>query len=177
MCGIRIRADRILTEDKQTADLFGQHLSEALRCLCSFFRVQFCAPCFFKFLQDTRCTQVLITRELIRRSTHIAGTLYVVLTTDRVDPTSRASEVSGDHCQIGERHNALCTGMMLCNTQTVDNGCIFCACIHLGSLDQFVHINVTDLCYFLCRIFVDDFLHLLKVLRTLIDKLTILESF
>ncbi|CCZ65209.1 unknown [Roseburia sp. CAG:50] len=177
MCGIRIRADRILTEDKQTADLFGQHLSEALRCLCSFFRVQFCAPCFFKFLQDTRCTQVLITRELIRRSTHIAGTLYVVLTTDRVDPTSRASEVSGDHCQIGERHNALCTGMMLSNTQTVNDCRIFCCRIHSGCLDQFVYVNVTDLSHFFCRIFINNFLHFLEVLGTLLDEFAILKTF
>ena len=177
MCRIRIGTNRILTEDEQTTDLLGQHLSEALGCLCSLFRVQFCAPCFFKFFQNTRCAQFLITRELIRRSTHIAGTLYVILTTDWVNTTTRTAKVSCDHCQVRQRHNALCTCMMLGNTQTVNDGCIFCSCIHSGCLDQFVYIDMTDLCNFLCRIFINNFLHFLEVLSTLLDKFAILKTF
>ena len=67
--------------------------------------------------------------------------------------------------------------MMLGNTQTVNDGCIFCSCIHSGCLDQFVYIDMTDLCNFLCRIFINNFLHFLEVLSTLLDKFAILKTF
>ena len=49
-------------------------------------------PCLFKLLHNFRIGHFLVSREIAGLCTHIAGTLYIVLTTQRIDTTAFAAK-------------------------------------------------------------------------------------
>jgi hypothetical protein len=48
---------------------------------------------------------VAVTGELVREGTHVAGTLDVVLATQRVDAGAFLADVAGRHRQVGHAHH------------------------------------------------------------------------
>ena len=172
MC-IRICSDRILSEDKQSFNISTDHLREAVRSFCTNIRIQLCIPCFFKFFKNSRFVDVLISAELVRRSTHIAGSLYIVLTTDWVNTTSRFSKFTNHHSHVRQGHNTFCTSMMLCNTKTVHNWRTISFCVNTCSFSQHICIDLTDFCYFFRCIIFDHFFHSFEVLCTVFDEFVV----
>lgn len=63
----------------------------------------FHAPCFGEFLTVSWIFHVLVSRIRIRQRAHIAGTLHVVLTTNRVYTRMRLTEVTSQHREAGQR--------------------------------------------------------------------------
>ena len=110
MGGICIRNNRIFTVDVQTLDFTGNHLREAVCSMSTVFLGKFNTPCFFKFSDNSRILNLLIAGEITGLSTHIAGTLNVVLSTDRVYTTTGLTNLTNHHSHVGHGHNAFCTG-------------------------------------------------------------------
>ena len=129
MC-IRVGNNRVLSIDIKAFDVAFDRCREYLCCMKSRIRVQLGVPCFFKFGNYFRVGYFLISREVSRRCTHIAGSLYVVLTTERVDTTALTAKFTNQKCHIGHGHNALCTGGMLGYTKTVDDRSLVGFCVH-----------------------------------------------
>ena len=156
MCGIRISNYRVLTIDIQTFDLACDCFREYISCMSSDIRIKFYTPCFLEFLTNCRISNLLISRIYVRLSTHIAGTLYVILSTKRVNTTAFTSKLANHHCHIGHGHNALCTCGMFGYTKAVDDWSAVSFCIHDRCFSQIVCVNVADFSYLLrCVIFYD----------------------
>ena len=155
MC-IRVGNNRVLSIDIKAFDVALDRCREYLCCMKSRIRVQLGVPCFFKFGNYFRVGYFLISREVSRRCTHIAGSLYVVLTTERVDTTTLTAKFTNQKCHIGHGHNALCTCGMFGYTKAVDDWSAVSFCIHDRCFSQIVCVNVADFSYLLrCVIFYD----------------------
>ena len=156
MTGIRIGYNRILSVNIQTFDFSFNRSREHFCCMQSVVWIQLHAPCLLKFLQNLWILHFLISREVFWLSAHIAGTLYVILTTQWIDTASRFSKFSYHQCHIGHGHNALCSCGMLRNTKTVDDWSLVSFCIHSCSCSEVVGINVADFSNLLRCVIFDD---------------------
>ena len=78
---VRIRYDRVFTEDKESPDLLTDCRREYIRCMFAGLFVQLHTPCFFKFSNHLGICHFLITGKITGQCTHIAGTLYIILST------------------------------------------------------------------------------------------------
>ena len=78
---VRIRYDRVFTEDEESPDLLTDCRREYIRCMYAGLFVQLHTPCFFKFSNNLGICNFLITGKITGQCTHIAGTLYIILST------------------------------------------------------------------------------------------------
>ena len=177
MCCISICYNRILSVDVQTFDLTSDRCREYICCMYAWFGAHWHTICFFKFGNHVRIGNFLIAREVCRLRAHIAGTLYVILTTERVYAASRFAKFATEHCHVGHRHNALCTSRMLGNAQAVNNRSFVSCRIHSCSLDELIFVNVAYFCNIFRCVFFNDLCKLLKSFGTLFDKFLIYEAF
>ena len=101
---IRVGYDRIFTEYEKTFDIAGNHLRKTFCGFRADIVIQLRAPGLLKLLRNAFFSQFLISRELIRQRAHIAGTLYVILTADRIDAAAGTPKLPCHHRHIGKRH-------------------------------------------------------------------------
>ena len=135
------------------------------------------APCFFKFFADFRNGYILIARIGVWKSSHVAGSLHVVLSADRTDAHGQTAEVSGHQRKVGKSlHNVYCL-CKLTDSHTIKNHGRFGGCVHsCRPANGFCRNMRNRLCIFR-SVFFYYFQEFVKSLRVFINKLFICQTF
>ena len=139
--------------------------------------IQLHTPCLLEFLPYFRIFHFLISRIVFRTCSHVAGSLYIVLSANRVDAASLTSKLAYQQSHVGHGHNALRTGGMLRNTQTVDDGSFVRFRVHDGSSSQIFRVYVADFPNSFRGIIFYNLFDLLIAFCSLFDELHILKAF
>ena len=87
-------------------------------------------PVFFKSATNGIILNRAVARKFVRKRTHVTGSLYVVLATQRIDATTGESDVASRHGQIGHSHYHGRSLAVLCNAQSVVNCSPVCRGVH-----------------------------------------------
>ncbi len=97
---VSVRHNRILAENKQSANFLFDCRREHIRCMHTGFCVELYTPRFFKFFNHFRIGNFLITGEIAGHRTHITCALHVVLSAQRIDAAARFSKLSYQHRHV-----------------------------------------------------------------------------
>ena len=135
------------------------------------------APCLLELFDNSLFGNVLVARELVRGSAHITGSLYVVLSADRIHAASRTSDLADHQRHIGQRHNPFRTRMVLCNAKAVHHRRFIRRSVDPCRLTQLIRVDTADLSYPFRSIVPHCFLHSLIIFRSLADEFLICQSF
>ncbi len=84
-------------------------------------------PSLCEFLANCTILDALVTRKDIRKPTHVAGTLHVVLAPQGVEPRSRAADMPRQQRQIGQRFHIVRAGRMLGDAHSPEDGRRVCS--------------------------------------------------
>ena len=91
------------------------------------------APCLFEFLSGSGIGYFLITRINIGKSSHIAGSLNVCLSPQRIDAVSFSSNMASDKGKVCDAEHIVRTDRMLGDAHRIENRRIESRSIHDSS--------------------------------------------
>ena len=176
--GVGIGNNGILAVDIQTLDPSVDHRAEGIGGVKAGLLGQLAAPCLLELLNHGHIGlavdgDLLIAGVVVGLSTHVAGALYVVLTTQGVHAAAGTAQLAHHHCHVGHGHNALGAGGMLGHAQAVDNGRFLCLGIDPGGLLEVLGINAADMSHPLGGVLHNDLFQLLKALSAGLDELLV----
>ncbi len=140
-------------------------------------RQAFHAPGFGEFLAVSRIFHVLVSRIRIRQRAHIAGTLHVVLTTNRVYTRMRLTEVTSQHREAGQRTHGFHALVELGYTHAPQDGGAFRLGIHPRRLTNLTGADAGDIFNRLRRVAFNDFTILFKAFCTGSDESFVVQVF
>ena len=101
---------RIFTENEQTANFLVDCSLEHIGGMKPRLAAQFNPPGLFKLIHHRIIGNFLVTRHITRHCPHITGTLYIVLSAQRIHAASRTAQFTDHHGHVGHGHNTLGTG-------------------------------------------------------------------
>ena len=151
-----------------------RQLADAIAGMCW---QAFYPPCFGEFLAVSRVVHVLIARIGIRQCAHITGTLNVVLTANRVHAHVWLTEVTGQHCEAGQRTYGFHALIELCDTHAPQDGRAFRTGIHTRTLTNFLCADAGNIFDGLRRIAFDNLAVLFKTVGTGSDERFVVQIF
>ena len=176
MGGIRVGNHRVLAADVESLYLSLNGGGEDLCGGQSRLSRKGDAPGLLELLADGVIVHFLIARIVGGHGAHVAGTLDVVLSPERIHAAAALPQLSGDQRHVGHAHDALGAGGMLGDAQAVDDGRLLCPGIHPCCFPQHIRVDVADLPHLLRGIIPEDVPELFKAFRVLFDILRIGQS-
>ena len=105
MLGVGVRLGDVFALDVERLEAAGHRFVEHVGDAEARHRVQRYLPVFGEDLAHIVFVDAPIIRKFVRKGTHIAGALHVVLAAQRVDAHAGAADVAGGHGQVRHRHH------------------------------------------------------------------------
>ncbi len=118
---IRIRLGDVFALDVQTLETAVDRRIEHVRNAQARLVVQLHAPHFFELRARLVVGNMAISGQFMRERTHVAGTLHVVLSAQRIHAHAFAADVAGGHGKVGNAHDHGRTLAVLGDAQPVVN--------------------------------------------------------
>jgi len=153
-------------------------------CLLHHFRysqslvtVNILSPCSLKLLPDAIIQHGLISRKYIRKSTHVASTLHIILPSKGIYSGGFLSNLSCNQCKICQGGNICWAGYMLCNSHSINNRSIFSFCIHSGKFSDHISVNTGNQRYRIRGIVNDWFFEFFIAFSSVSYKIIICQAF
>ncbi|MNY04227.1 hypothetical protein D3C86_1368930 [compost metagenome] len=117
--GIRIALGDVFALAIQTFETAGQCRLEHVGNAQARLRLQGDVPRLFELRAHHLVGDVPVTGQLMREGAHVAGTLHIVLPTQRVHAHAFATNVAGGHGEVGDAHDRRAALTVLGNAQSV----------------------------------------------------------
>ena len=114
---IGLAVGRIFANDEDGLHLTPFHRFEHEREVDARFRVQVNAVDSFELAPSHIVVDVLETRQFVRKRTHVAAALHVVLATQRHQAATPSSDMAGQECQVAQRQHIVDGVVMFGNSE------------------------------------------------------------
>ncbi len=171
---VRIAHHGILAHDEQTAQLAFFRSGEHLQGRQSRSVGKLCAPGLLKLLAGQ--LHLLIAAIKIGQSTHVAGSLHVLMPSQGAETRSLPADISRGQHQIGQRLDVIGSHGMLSNSHSVDDCSPLRRAKDSGCLFQITLFNSRDRLSPIGRAARNCLANRLKAIRPGIDKFLIVQA-
>jgi hypothetical protein len=166
--GVRVGEHRVLAHDVQRLDAPIEHavhqLSDGQPGLR--WNLHRCLPRVLELRPHILINDRLIARDDIRKPAHIARTLDVVLSAQRIDACAGSPEVAGQQSQIRQRLDVIHTVRRLRNAHRPEDGSASRPTVHLRGLDDQIRRDACDVLSPLRRAVLDRLFERIEVFRS-----------
>ena len=177
MIRIRVGKHRVLSDDVQATDFPCLRTVHHIQHGQTHITGQGNTPGVLKLQPILFHIHALVARVHVGQTTHVASSLHVGLTPQRVDATTGLAHITQEHLEVGTRQNVAMSRRMLGNPHRVEQGRRAVLGQDSGRGPNILRLDATDFGCPFRRVSGHTFFQFLKVLRPVRHKIVIVQVF